>query len=166
MPGPIAAIAGPASARASRAISSSRRAPFGLVTQSRSNDARSAGSAASSGSMRIAGASTTWAPSAMSRAASALACARARVTATLSPRSGPAANHASSSCRAATGPTTVIAGARTPACKARAAMSASVPVTVRWSANVPRSITATGSLPGRPPATSCSAIRGSLRTPM
>ena len=52
-------------------------------------------------------------------------------------------------------PTTVIAGARTPASAARAAMSASVPLTVRWSANVPRWTTATGSLGGRPPATSC-----------
>ena len=39
--------------------------------------------------MRIAGASTTAAPSARSRAASALACARARVTAMVRPASGP-----------------------------------------------------------------------------
>ena len=38
--------------------------------------------------------------------------------------------------------------------------------TVRWPGSVPRSTTATGSSAGRPPATSCSAIRGSWRTPM
>ena len=43
--------------------------------------------------MRMVGASTTRAPSARSRAARPLACARARVTATLTPASGPSANH-------------------------------------------------------------------------
>ena len=81
--------------------------------------------------MRIAGASTTRAPSLRSRPASALACARARVTTTLRPASGPAVNHASSSCSAATAPTTVIAGARRPASRTTAAMSDSVPLTVR-----------------------------------
>ena len=115
----------------------------------------------------MAGASTTSAPSARSRAASALACARARVTATRRPASGRAASsQASSSPSAATGPTSVIEGGRTPACAARSAMVANVPCTARWPGSVPRSTMTTGSLSGRPPATSRSAIRGSARTPM
>ena len=55
------------------------------------------------------------APSARSRAASPLAWARARVTATVSPASGRASNQASFSRSAATGPNTAIAGAWIPA---------------------------------------------------
>ncbi len=62
--------------------------------------------------MRIVGASTTAAPSPRSRAASPLACARARVTATLTPASGPAREPGELVGSAATSPTTVIAGAR------------------------------------------------------
>ncbi len=84
--------------------------------------------------MRIAGASTTVAPSPRSVAAIPLACARARVTATRLPPSGRAsASQPSSSCSAATPPTTVIAGALIPASATRDAMSLSVPRTERWS---------------------------------
>ena len=58
VPGPIAAIVGPASARASWTRASSCSAPLGLVTQIRSN-CSSGGTTTSSGSIRIAGASTT-----------------------------------------------------------------------------------------------------------
>ncbi len=116
--------------------------------------------------MRIAGASMTVAPSARSRAASALAWARARVTATVRPCSGRCSSHASCSRIAATSPTSVIAGARMRSSCARSAMSASVASTVRWPGRVPCSITAAGWSGGRPPATRRSAIRGSVRTPM
>ena len=85
------------------------------------------------------------APSSRSRAASGLAWARARVTATVRPCSGRRSSHARSSRSAATGPTTVTAGARMRSASARAATSASVATTVRWPGSVPRSITATGS---------------------
>ena len=66
--------------------------------------------------VRIAGASITVAPSSRSRAASGLAWARSRgrVTATVRPCSGRRSSHASCSRSAATGPTTVTAGARMP----------------------------------------------------
>ena len=88
VPGPIAATVTPASSRASRRRSSSSSAPLGEVTHDEVVVADRSGSGGSSGSIRIAGASTTAAPSARSRAASALACARARVTATVRPCSG------------------------------------------------------------------------------
>ena len=113
--------------------------------------------------MRIAGASTTSAPSPRSRAASALACARARVTATVRPYSGRVSSHASCSRSAATGPTSVIAGARMPCTEP---ISPSVDSTVFCPGSVPRSTTATGSDGARPPAISCDAIRGSAFTPM
>ena len=104
--------------------------------------------AAGSGSIRIAGASTTVAPSSRSRCASALACARARVTAIVRPCSGRDSSQAICSRSAATGPTSVIAGARMPSSAARSATSASVASSVRWPGSVPRSTTATGSSGG------------------
>ena len=115
-----------------------------------------------SGSMRIAGASTTVAPTARRLAASPLACARARVTAIVCPARGAAERHASSSASSATAPTSVIAGAF-------ACWSPSVPTvqrSTRWSGSVPRSTIAAGSSAARPWATSCSEMRGSWRTPM
>ncbi len=93
-------------------------------------------------------------------------CARARVTATVTPCSGRASSHAIDSWSPATSPTTVTAGARTPSAAARSAIESSVPTVVRWSAIVPRSTIATGCDGGRPPATSCDVIRGSALTPM
>ena len=116
--------------------------------------------------MRIAGASITSAPSSRSRAASGLACARARVTAIVRPCSGRRSSQARSSRSAATGPTSVTAGARMLSACARSATVASVASTVRWPGSVPRSTTATGSSAGRPSACRRSAIRGSARTPM
>ena len=65
------------------------------------------------GAMRIAGSSSTVAPSATSRARSSLACSRARVTTTVRPNSGRRSNHEKSS--AATSPTTIALGDSTPA---------------------------------------------------
>ena len=102
------------------------------------------------GSIRIAGVSTTSAPSSRRRAASPLACARARVTATTSPWSGRRSSQAIVSRSPATGPTSVIAGGRTPSASTRAAMPASVSTTVRCPGCVPRSTTAAGSWGSRP----------------
>ena len=102
------------------------------------------------GSMRIAGASTTSAPSSASRVARPLACARARVITTLRPKSWARSNQASRSRSAATGPTTVSAGGRMPSASARSAISSSVALTTRCPGSVPRSITAAGSEAGRP----------------
>ena len=71
--------------------------------------------------VRMAGASTTSAPSSRRRAASGDAWARARVTAIERPCSGRRVSHSSSSPSAATGPTTVMAGAWTPTSAARSA---------------------------------------------
>ena len=114
----------------------------------------------------MAGACVTIAPRSVSVAASPLACGRARVTTMRRPASGRRSRHASSSRRPATGPTIVTAGAPTPASATRSAMSASVPVTTRWSAIVPRSTTATGSSALRPSSISRCAMRGSARMPM
>ena len=99
--------------------------------------------------MRIAGASTTSAPSARSRAASALACARARVTTTLRPLSGRRSNQASSSRSAATGPTIVTAGARMPARRPRRGARAWCAAS-RWPGSVPSCTIAAGSSRGAP----------------
>ena len=79
---------GPASARASRTSSNSRAAPLG-GSRTAGRSRRDRGAARRSGSIRIAGASMTRAPRARSRAASPLACARARVTAIVRPARGP-----------------------------------------------------------------------------
>ena len=81
--------------------------------------------------MRMAGASMASAPSSVSRAARPLDCACARVTTTDLPSSGRRSTQANPSRSRATGPTTVIAGGSRPASATRAAMSVSVPVTVR-----------------------------------
>ena len=81
--------------------------------------------------MRITGASITRAPSALSRRAMSLAWARARVTATVRPASGPASCHAIWPASSLTGPTTVTAGARTPAAVTACASSPSGARTVR-----------------------------------
>ena len=114
--------------------------------------------------MRIAGASTTSAPRSRNRPARALACARARVTATVFPCSGRASSQPIRACSAATSPTSVMAGARAPA--AASTIVSSVASVVFWPGSVPRSTTATGWSAGRPPAISRSAIRGSALTPM
>ena len=117
--------------------------------------------------MRIAGASTTSAPSARSRDARSLAWGRARVTATVTPPSGrPSPSQSSSACSAATGPTTVIDGGWIAAAVAASAIVARVASTVRWPGSVPCWTTAAGSSGDRPAATSCSAMRPSRRTPM
>ncbi len=67
---------------------------------------------------------------------------------------------------AATLPTTVTAGGRTCASRARSAMSASVPDTVRWRGRVPRSTTAAGSPASRPWRCSSAASAGKDATPM
>ena len=78
------------------------------------------------------------------------ACARARVTATVRPYSGRVSSHAICSRSAATGPTSVIAGARMPRRRARRSRRASTS-TVFCPGSVPCSTTATGSS-ARPPA--------------
>ena len=171
VPGPIAATLAPAKARASAGVvpwprrSNSALTAFGLVKQTRSYCVRSGGGPGS-GCVRITGACTTFAPSSWSARAKPLACARARVTATVWPLSGRGDSHSSAPASPATGPTTVIEGARSCSRRAISAMLCSVPVTVRWSGSVPRSTIATGSEAGRPAAISDSAIWGSWRTPM
>ena len=102
--------------------------------------------------MRIAGASTTSAPSSRSRAASALACARARVTATRAPvqrpRSQPGERRRAAPPRRRP---RVIAGA--PDARRLRALGdrrAACARTVRWPGSVPRSTTAAGSSAGAP----------------
>jgi hypothetical protein len=112
------------------------------------------------------GASITCAPSARSAAASEEAWARARVTATVVPASGPGARHSSCACSAATSPITVIAGACRPAAAASAAIVASVPSTVRCCGSVPWETTAAGWLSGRPASISRAHSPGRVRTPM
>ena len=122
---------------------------------------------ASSGSVRIAGASTVVAPSSRRRPASALAWARARVTATVRPSSGrAAASQPSESPSAATSPMTVIAGALISCAAAASASVSTVAITWRWPGSVPRSITAAGSAAGRPSSISFAVIFGRLFTPM
>ena len=108
--------------------------------------ARGRAAAASSGATRMAGASTTvGAQLAQPRGQRAGLRARARDrdrAAVQRPRS----SQASDSRSAATGPTSVTAGARIPAAAARSATSPSVASTVRWPGSVPRSTTATGSV--------------------
>ena len=103
-------------------------------------------SLSSRGSIRIAGSSTTSAPRSRRVAARPLAWARARVTTTRRPCSGRRSSQASSSRRAATGPTTISAGAPMPSRSTAAAIVPSVATTVRWPGQVPRSIAAAGSL--------------------
>ncbi len=116
--------------------------------------------------MRIAGASTTRAPSPASERARPLACARALVTATLRPDNGRGESHPSSPASEATCPTTVTDGGFTSASLTAAAIVPSVPVIVRWPGSVPASTTAAGSSAGLPACTSAAAISGSARTPM
>ena len=90
MPGPIAATVTPASARASALEGVEEQADAVGAGEADEGDSEPiAGRSTGSGSIRIDGVSTTSAPSAASRAASPLACARARVTATTLPCSGP-----------------------------------------------------------------------------
>ena len=115
--------------------SNSRAAPFGLVRHEQVEAGEVGELAPSSGSMRIAGASTTRAPSACRRAASALAWARARVTATVRPGSGRAGEPAELPRSAATGADDRDRRRARPArrrARARRSGPAS-PTTVRWS---------------------------------
>jgi hypothetical protein len=175
VPGPIAATSTPARLRASpptaSIASSSSAAPFGLVTQTTANEPISRAACATSpltarGWMRMAGVSTTSAPSCASRRASPLACARARVTAIVRPCSGRLSSHAISSPSFATGPTRVMAGGLTPSAATRAAISASVDTTACCPGSVPRSITAAGMSAGRPASIRRLEISGSCFTPM
>ncbi len=75
-------------------------------------------------------------------------------------------NQAMRSRRRTTSPTMVSAGGCTAAARARAAMSPIVPTTTRWRAVVPRSTTATGSVGGRPAATSRSMTASRRETLM
>ena len=93
--GQLAGVAQAVHAAARRRSATSRR---------RGRSTRSGGSVVSSGRIRIAGVSTTAAPRVLRRAARALACARARVTATVRPCSGLASSHASCSRRRGDGP--------------------------------------------------------------
>ncbi len=116
-----------------------RSGSSGKRGRSRSTSAAALTSAARSGSP---GASTTSAPSARSRAASPLACARARVTATL-PAAGAACRRASRAASRAPRPRRTrrsrAHGSARPAPAPRS--SASVADDLRWPASVPRSIT-------------------------
>ena len=120
----------------------------------------------SRGTIRIAGSSTTSAPSARSAAARPLAWARARVTTTRRACRGRRSSQAIVSRRAATGPVSTIAGGPIAAAATAAGSSASVAVTVRWPGIVPRSTQAAGSPGSRPAAIRRSATSGSRLTPM
>ena len=108
----------------------------------------------------------TSAPSAASRRDSVLACSRARVTTTERPNSGRCSIQASASRMAATGPTTVTAGAGRPSSAARPPISASAPVIVACDGSVPCETTAADSSGERPASIREVAIGSRLRTPM
>ena len=158
---PIAATVTPASSRTSGG--STRSTPLALVTTSTSKRPMSGGSKGS-GSMLIAGASMTAAPSSSSRARRPLAWERARVTTTRHPCSGRRSNQARCSRMRATSPTTVIAGAGRPA--AASAIAARGAVTVCWSGRVPCEITAAGVSAAIPWAISRRAFSSRAPTPM
>ena len=117
--------------------------------------------------MRMTGACTIARPLALpvSRA-SPLAWARARVTATVTPASARTGSHDRCSASAATGPTTVIDGARMSPRWTVSAIVSKLPVTVRCAGRVPASTTAAGSSGARPASISEEAIWGSRRAPM
>ena len=113
------------------------------------------------GSMRIAGASTTSAPSSASRAARPLACARARVTATLRPKQRRALEPGQPLAQRRHRPDDGDRGrpdARRPRPARRSPPACAV--TVRWPGSVPRSTTAAGSAAGRPCSISARRDRG------
>jgi hypothetical protein len=114
----------------------------------------------------MVGASTGSAPSARSRSESSPAWWRVRGTSTDTPCSGRRSNQAIWSRSATTSPTTITAGFSRPAAATRAAMSASVPVTVCCRGVVPQPTSAAGVVAARPPATSAAAISPILPTPM
>ena len=113
--GPMTAILGPASARASRTQQERLDGVGQVSTTGRSRAGRAA---------RRAAPRSGWWASRRPRAQrlqprrEPLAWTRARVTATLTPASGPSPNQASSSCSAATGPTSVRRGRGGPARRA------------------------------------------------
>ena len=80
---------------------------------------------------RMVGKWITSAPNSVSAAPNSLACARARVTTTLRPKSGRSSYQASDSRSDTTSPTTVIAGEVIPASSTRDGSDSSVPTMVR-----------------------------------
>ena len=116
--------------------------------------------------MEMTGSSMTEAPSARSRSVSPLAWARVRVTATVVPASGPGSYQANRSRRAATAPTTMMAGALNPTAAARSAMVANVPASTSCMGVVPQRTRETGVSAERPDSISRRAMTGRLRTPM
>ena len=120
----------------------------------------------SRGSIRIAGSSTTSAPSARRVAASPLAWARARVTTTRLPCSGRRSSQAIASRRAATGPKSRIAGAREAGLGDRAGqLGEGRGDRSAGPGCVPRSIAAAGSAGSRPAAARRSAITRQVLDP-
>ena len=107
--------------------------------------------------MRIAGASSTSAPSSERIADSSEACSRVRVTRTRTPDSGRVSQPPSTSRSDTTSPTTVIAGGRIFARAAADAIRDSGAVTVRIVGSVASWITAVGVDAGLPASISARA---------
>jgi hypothetical protein len=82
----------------------------------------SSADASCAGSNRIIGTTTGSAPADSTACARSPACSSLRVTSTRRPKSGRRSNHASSLRSNATSPTTITAGACTPASRARSAI--------------------------------------------
>ena len=119
------------------------------------------------GTSSSVGASITSAPAARSRSDSPLAWCRVRVTKTRCPNSGRSVKKSSpGSSSDATAPTTMIAGAPSPAAVTASGSVASVPRTVRCRGRVPHCTAAAGVSGLKPLLVSSSAIAGSRPTPM
>ena len=150
----------PASARASPPTrSSSRRGAFGRVDADEVVARARRWAAPASGSMRITGAlDRRRRPGRAGGARGRDACARARVTATVTPCSGRRSAQAMPSRSAGDRADHRDCGRAHARRPTSAAMVASVPVTRRWRGVVPDAITARGRVGGRPPAISRAAI--------
>ena len=114
----------------------------------------------------MTGSSTGTAPRDASSALSADACCRVRVTSTRLPKSGLVSNQRICSRIAATGPTIVTAGGRSPASCTRSTTVVRSADTDRCCGVEPHSTTHTGVSGGLPADTSAPTIEGSVSTPI